>query len=38
MKRGEALFMVLRIEPCSVPSPERILHRKVEKTSTRSSL
>jgi hypothetical protein len=36
--KGEARFMVLTIEPCSVPSPERVLQRKIEKTSTRSSL
>jgi hypothetical protein len=35
---GEARFMVLIVEPCSVPSPERILQGKVEKTSTRLSL
>jgi hypothetical protein len=35
---GEARFMVLIVEPCSVPSPERIIQGNVEKTSTRSSL
>jgi hypothetical protein len=30
---GEARFMVLTVEPCSVPSLERILQGKVEETS-----
>jgi hypothetical protein len=35
---GEARFMVLTVEPCSMPSLERILQGKVEETSTRLSL
>jgi hypothetical protein len=35
---GEARFMVPTVEPCSVPSPERIFERKIKKTSTRVSL
>jgi hypothetical protein len=31
-------FVVLAIEPCTVPSLERRFHRKIEKTSTRVSL
>jgi hypothetical protein len=34
----ETRFMVLIVEPCSVPSSEGILQGKVEETSTRSSL
>jgi hypothetical protein len=34
----ETRFMVLAVEPCSMPSLERILQGKVEETSTRSSL
>jgi hypothetical protein len=35
---GEAGFMVLAVEPCSVPSPKRIFQGKIKKTSTRVSL
>jgi hypothetical protein len=35
---GEARFMVFIVESRSVPSSERILQRKFEKTSTRSGL
>jgi hypothetical protein len=35
---GEAGFMVLAVEPCSMPSPERIFQGKIKKTSTRASL
>jgi hypothetical protein len=34
----EARFMVLIVEPCSMSSPERILQRKVKKSSMSSSL
>jgi hypothetical protein len=34
----EARFMILIVEPCFVPSLERVLQGKVEKTSMRSSL
>jgi hypothetical protein len=37
-ERGEARFMVLTVEPYSVPSLERILQGKVEEASTRLSL
>jgi hypothetical protein len=37
-KGGEAGFMVLAVEPCSMPTPKRILQGKVEETSTRLSL
>jgi hypothetical protein len=36
--RGEVGFLVLTVEPCSVPSPERIFQGKFKKTSTRVSL
>jgi hypothetical protein len=35
---GEAGFVVLTVEPCSMPSPKRIFQRKIKKTSTRVSL
>jgi hypothetical protein len=35
---GEAGFMVLVVEPCSVPSSERIFQGKINKTSTGASL
>jgi hypothetical protein len=34
----EAGFMVLAIEPCSVPSTERSFQRKVEESSVRADL
>jgi hypothetical protein len=34
----EARFMILTVEPCDMPSPERILHGKTKETNTRSSL
>jgi hypothetical protein len=34
----EVRFMVLAIEPCTVPSPKRRFQRKIKKTSMRSSL
>jgi hypothetical protein len=35
---GEARFVVLTVEPCSVPSPEKIFQGMIKKTSTRVSL
>jgi hypothetical protein len=37
-KGREAWFMVLTIEPCPVPSPERSLHGKIEKADARACL
>jgi hypothetical protein len=37
-KGGEDGFVVLTVEPCSVPSLERIFEGKIKKTSTRVSL
>jgi hypothetical protein len=37
-KRREARFVVLRIKPGPMPSPERSLQRKVEEASTRVRL
>jgi hypothetical protein len=37
-KGGEARFMVLKVEPCSVPSPERMFQGKIKKTGMRDSL
>jgi hypothetical protein len=34
----EAGFMVLTVEPCSVPSSERIFQGEIKKTSTRAGL
>jgi hypothetical protein len=38
MGRGEVGFMVVAVEPCFVPSPERIFQGEIEKTSTRTGL
>jgi hypothetical protein len=35
---GEAGFMILAIEPCSMPSPERIFQGKIKEISKRASL
>jgi hypothetical protein len=37
-KGGKAGFVVLVVEPCSMPSSERRFQRKIEKTSRRASL
>jgi hypothetical protein len=37
-KWREAGFVVLSIEPCSMPSPERSFQRKVEEASARAGL
>jgi hypothetical protein len=35
---GEAEFVVLTVEPCSVPSPDGVFLGKIKKTSTRANL
>jgi hypothetical protein len=37
-KEREARFVILTIEPCSMPSPERIFQGKIKETSTRAGL
>jgi hypothetical protein len=37
-KWREAGFVVLAIEPCSVPSPDRSFQRKVDKANARAGL
>jgi hypothetical protein len=34
----EAGFVILTVEPCSMPSPERIFQGKIKETSTRAGL
>jgi hypothetical protein len=35
---GEAGFVVLTVEPCSMPSPKSVFQGKIKKTSMRASL
>jgi hypothetical protein len=35
---GEARFVILAVQPCSMPSPERIFQGKIKDTSTRAVL
>jgi hypothetical protein len=35
---GEAGFRILVVEPCSLPSPERMFQWEIKETSTRAGL